>query len=311
MSERTRILAAYAAIYLLWGATFLAIRIGDRTVPPLLLAALRFVIAGALVYGWGWLRGARHPQGREWAGLLLVSFLMFLVGYGILFWAETRVASGVAAVLAAMIPLFVAAIESWGFRLERASAAVFGGCALGLGGVALLVVGGERSAVGGAAVPLWPAVALLGAALAWALATVLVKWLPLPKSAAINSGMQMLLGGAMLAGAAGAAGQLEGVAGLTRPAAFWSLAYLVIAGSVVGFSAYIWLLNRQPAVRVASYALANPVVALGLGWAYAGERLSWTTGAGCAVILLSLGLVLARRGAGGVSGRPVEDALQQ
>lgn len=310
MGERAKLLAAYAAIYLLWGATFLAIRIGDRTVAPLLLAAARFLIAGALVYAWGWLRGARHPAGREWGGLVLVSFLMFLVGYGILFWAETRVASGVAAVLAAMIPLFVAALESWVFGLRRASGAVFGGCVLGLGGVALLVAGGARGGAGAAA-PLWPALALLGASLAWALATVLLTWLPLPPSAAINSGAQMLLGGGMLLGAAAAVGQWQGAAALGRGSAFWSLAYLVVAGSVIGFSAFIWLLNRQPAVRVASYALVNPVVALALGWAIAGERLSWATGAGCAVILVALGLVVTQRGGREISAHPVEDALQR
>jgi len=290
MPRRASIVFGFAIIYLLWGATFLAIKIGDQTLPPLVLAAARFLMAGALVWAWATARGEAQPSGREWAGAFAVAALMFVAGYGVLFWAETRVASGVAAVLAALIPLWVAALEVWIFRSAPASLQVLGGCVLGAAGVGLLMSGGGAGATDPKA-----ALALVGASLAWALGTVVQHRWALPRSAAMSSAAQMLAGGALLVGAAAAAGSFHGLrwtafGGRT----FWALSYLVVAGSVVGYSAYIWLLGHVSAVRVASYALVNPIVALGLGWAWAGERISPEAWAGSAVILAALALVLSR-----------------
>src|SRR6185437_16160667 len=135
MPQRSRIALGFAIIYLLWGGTFLAIKIGDQTLPA------RFLAAGALVWAWATARGEAQPRAREWAGALAVAALMFVAGYGVLFWAETRVASGVAAVLAALIPLWVAALEAWVYRSAPASMQVVGGCVLGAAGVALLMSG--------------------------------------------------------------------------------------------------------------------------------------------------------------------------
>src|SRR6185437_9503810 len=232
MPQRSRIALGFAIIYLLWGGTFLAIKIGDQTLPPLVLAAARFLAAGALVWAWATARGEAQPRAREWAGAFAVAALMFVAGYGVLFWAETRVASGVAAVLAALIPLWVAALEAWVYRSARASMQVVGGCVLGATGVALLMSGHGAGATDATA-----ALALVGASLAWALGTVVQHRWTLPRTAAMSSAAQMLAGGGLLAGTAAMAGEFSGLhwrafGGSTG----WALAYLVLAGSVIGYS---------------------------------------------------------------------------
>ncbi|MGH9412666.1 MAG: EamA family transporter [Terriglobales bacterium] len=286
------VLAAFAVIYVFWGATFLAIRIGDATLPPLAFAALRFIPAGLLLYGWGWLRGGPHPSAPEWRSIVLVALLMFPVGYGLQFWAQTRVSSGLTAVIVTLVPLWVAAIEIWVFRTTAPSVKVIGGCVLGLAGMAVLMSGGAA----GARLPLLPVLALLAVSLSWSVATILIARLPLPRSTGISAGAQMLVGGLMLAAGAAATGEFHGVDWLhaLTPAALWSLLYLIVAGSVVAYAAYVWLLGRVSAVRVATFALVNPIVALLLGWAWAGEVLTAASLAGTAIILAALALVLSR-----------------
>ncbi len=287
------ILASFAIIYIFWGGTFLAIKIGDRSLPPEVLAALRFLAAGAILYAWGWVRGWPHPRLCEWRAVAVVTVFMFPIGYGIQFWAETRVPSGVTAVIVALVPLWVAALEIWGFRSDPASAKVLGGCLLGLAGMGVLMAGGGARAH----LPLWPVLALVVAAFAWSLGTVLIPRLAMPRSAGMSAAAQMLLGGVMLAGLAAGAGELHGLdwAAAFTPAAFWSLAYLVLLGSVVAYGVFVWLLTRVAAVRVATYALVNPVVALFLGWGWGGEALTAASLAGSVIILGALALVLSRR----------------
>lgn len=287
------ILGGFFVIYVLWGATFLAIKTGDASIPPLLLAALRFIVAGVMLYAWGWMRRWPHPSAREWGGVALVSVLMFPIGYGVVFWSETKVPSGVTAVVVALVPLWVAALETWTFRVRRASAKALGGCLLGVAGMGVLMAGGGRQG----ALPWWPVTALVLAALAWALGTVLIGQMPMPRAAGMNAAAQMLAGGGMLAAAAAACGEFQGLnwARAMNAPAFWSLAYLVLAGSVLAYAVFVWLLGKVPAVHVATYALVNPVVALLLGWGWGGERLSAAELAGSGIILAALALVLSRQ----------------
>lgn len=294
MPSRARIVLAFAAIYLLWGATYLAIRVGVGSVPPLLLAAARFLLAGAIAYGWGRFRGHAAPAGGQWRSLLVLGALMFLAGYGALFWSETRVASGIAAVVVALIPMWVAALEIWVFRLAAGSWRVLAGCAAGVAGVALLAAGTLAGGLAGR--PALPAIlALLGASWAWSLGTVYMHRWDLPRSPWVNAGAQMGIGGALLFAASAALGQPARLRGadLGWPVVA-ALAYLVVAGSIVGYLAYVWLLKHVDAVKVSSYALVNPVVALLLGFLLAGERLSRVALSGCVLILAALALVLAR-----------------
>ncbi|MGH9468574.1 MAG: EamA family transporter [Terriglobales bacterium] len=286
------VLAGFFVVYVFWGATFLAIKIGDATLPPLLLAALRFLLAGGILYGWGWGRGWPHPRAREWGAVALVSVLMFLIGYGVVFWAETRVSSGMTAVIVALVPLCIAGLEAWVWRTEPASARVLGGCLLGVAGMAVLMSGG-----GAAQLPAGPVTALILASLAWAVGTVLMVRLPMPAHAGVSAAAQMLVGGAMLLAASAASGELRGLhwASAFTPAAVWSLLYLVLPGSVLAYGVFVWLLERVAAVHVATYALVNPVVALLLGWEWGGEALHWPSLLGTAIILGALALVLGRR----------------
>ncbi|MGN6591412.1 MAG: EamA family transporter [Terriglobales bacterium] len=298
-SRRAALWAGFAVIYIFWGGTFLAIRIGVEQMAPLLVAAARFLLAGGLLYAWARWRGVPHPTAREWWGATELAVFMFLAGYGVLFWAETLIPSGIAAVLAALIPLWVALLEGFVFRSEPASLQVIGGCLLGAAGVGVLMSGRG----GGGRLAVWPMLARVGAALAWALGRVLINRLPMPRSPVMNAAAQMLVGGVMLAAAAAPAGAYRQPAHCNAPLV-WSLAYLVLIGSVLAYSVYIWLLGHVSAVSVSTYALANPVIALLIGWWWAGERLGWRAGLGSGIILAALVLVLTRpRAAGKLSNK--------
>jgi len=287
-------LLAFAIIYFVWGSTFLAIRIGVLQVPPLLFAAMRFLIAGLLLYGWMVLRGERGPDRRQWLSALLLAFLIFGVDYGCLFWAERRVPSGVAAVLLATIPAFMALSEIVFLRTQRLTLRLACALLVGLSGVAVLVSRGLK--LGGTPVDRAGAVAILTGALSWSVASVLTRKLPLPSSKSVSSGAQMLLGGMLLALAACASGELRGFhpAAVLREAWF-ALVYLIVFGSIIGFTAYLWLIHHQSPTRVGTYAYVNPVVAVLLGYFAGGEPLGARTVVGALCVLASVLLITITR----------------
>ena len=287
-------LLAFATIYLVWGSTFLAIRIGVREVPPVLLAAIRFLVAGGAMVGWMFVRGTPAPTLREWRSAFLLSVPIFLLNYGLLFWAETRIASGVAAVMQATIPAFIALSEIVLLGTQRASWRLTIGLALGLAGVAVLT--SDSLGLGTAAIDRESAAALLVASISWSLGSVLTRKLPLPASQAMSSGAQMLAGGVWLAVAALVLGETRGFDPTTvSPHAWLALLYLVVAGSIAAFTAYLWLIHHDSPTRVATYAYVNPVVAVLLGYIAAGEPLSVRTLAGAPCILLSVLVISTMR----------------
>ena len=291
-------LLAFAVVYFVWGATFLAIRIGVRAMPPLLFAALRFTTAGALLYGWTRLRGERSPSRRQWGSVALVALLIFVGDYGLLFWAETRVDSGIAAVMMATIPAFMAIADVALLRTRRFTVGLGAALLMGLAGVAVLTL--HSAGAGGAAIPATGTAALVFSAMSWSVASVLTRRLPLPESKMVSSGAQMLVGGLMLAAAAGLFGEFSRF----HPAAVsldaWvSLAYLIVAGSIIGFTAYLWLIHHQSPTRVGTYAYVNPVIAVMIGHWFGGERLGAREGLGAALILASVvAIITARTGTG-------------
>src|SRR5580700_5713366 len=195
-------LLAFAIIYFVWGSTFLAIRVGVREVPPFLLAAMRFSVAGLVLCAWTAARGERGPRGREWASAFVLGALIFVLDYGLLFWAEQRVPSGIAAVMLAMIPVFMALSEIIFLRTQRLTLRLALALLTGIAGVAVLV---SRSLnLGGAPIDRLGAVALIFASVSWSVASVLSRKLPLPASKTMSSGAQMLAGGILLTLAAGA-----------------------------------------------------------------------------------------------------------
>ncbi len=256
-----KVLLAFAIIYFVWGSTFLAIRIGVREVPPFLLAAMRFLVAGLVLYGWMIARGERSPTGRQWISAFSLALLIFVLDYGLLFWAEQRVPSGIAAVMLATIPVFMALSEIIFLRTQRLTVRLALALLIGIGGVAVLM--SHSLNLGGAPVDTAGAVALIIASVSWSVASALTRKLPLPPSKVMSSGAQMLAGGVLLALTAAALGEVR----TFRPSAVsrgaWlSLLYLIVAGSIIAFTAYVWLIHHESPTKVGTYAYVNPVVAV-------------------------------------------------
>jgi len=282
-----KILLAFAIIYFVWGSTFLAIRVGVREVPPFLLAAIRFLIAGLVLFLWSLARGERSPSKRQWISISLLAVLIFGIDYGLLFWAEQRVPSGIAAVVMAIIPAFMTISEIVFLKTQKLTARLAAALAIGLAGVAILV--SHSLNLGGTAIDTLGAVALIVASLSWSIGSALTRKLSLPSSKVMSSGAQMLAGGIFLAVAAAALGEFPKFhpANVSREAWF-ALAYLIVAGSIIAFTAYVWLLHHESPTKVGTYAYVNPVVAVVLGYFLGGEALGLRTILGALLILVSV-----------------------
>jgi drug/metabolite transporter (DMT)-like permease len=293
-NPRAQTLLAFAIIYFVWGSTFLAIRIGVHEVPPFLLAAMRFLAAGLALYGWMLVKGEPNPNARQWLSATLLALLIFVFDYGLLFWAEQRVPSGLAAVMLATIPAFMALAEIILLRTQKLTVSLALALFTGLCGVAVLV---SRSLhLGGAPIDTAGAVALIIGALSWSLASALARKLPLPPSKVMSSGAQMLAGGVLLAIVSAARGEFRGFHPSTVSLAAWlSLLYLIVAGSIVGFTAYVWLLHHYSPTKVGTYAYVNPVVAVLLGYFAGGEALGPRTIVGSLCVLASVIMITTAR----------------
>jgi len=225
-------LLAFAVIYFVWGSTFLAIRVGVHEVPPFLLAAMRFLAAGAVLYGWMMARGERSPRARQWMSVCLIAVLIFVFDYGLLFWAEQRVPSGIAAVMMATIPSFMALSEIVILRTQRLTMRLGAALLVGFAGVAVLI--SPWRSLGGAPINPVGAAALIFAAISWSVASALSRKLHLPPSKVMSSGAQMLAGGVFLALTSAALGEFRDFhpASVSR-GAWLSLLYLIVAGSII------------------------------------------------------------------------------
>jgi drug/metabolite transporter (DMT)-like permease len=282
-----KILLAFGIIYFVWGSTFLAIRVGVREVPPFLLAGIRFLIAGTVLYAWMRARGTPAPSAREWRAASFLALLIFVCDYGMLFWAERRVPSGVAAVMMTTIPVFMTLGEIFILRTQRFTLRLALALLLGMVGVAVLV--GRSSSLSEAPVDASGACALIFAAISWSVASSLTRKLPLPASKVMSSGTQMLAGGVLLTLAAALLGEFRGfhVQAVSR-GAWLALVYLIVAGSIAGFTAYVWLLHHESPTKVGTYAYVNPVVAVLVGYFLGGESIGPRTIIGTALVLVSV-----------------------
>jgi len=280
-------LLAFAIIYFVWGSTFLAIRVGVHEIPPFLMAAIRFTVAGAAMLGWTATQGDRAPTRREWLSILLIALLIFVFDYGLLFWAEQRVPSGLAAVMMATIPVFMALSEIAFLGTQKLTVRLAFALLVGMCGVAVLV---SRSLnLSGEPIDTVGAVALILASMSWGIGSVLTKKLPLPPSKAISSGAQMLSGGLMLLAVSAALGEFGRFHPAAVTAAGWfSLAYLIVFGSIIGFTAYVWLIHHESPTKVGTYAYVNPVVAVIVGYFLGGESLGMRTVLGALCVLVSV-----------------------
>jgi drug/metabolite transporter (DMT)-like permease len=281
------VLLAFAIIYLVWGSTFLAIRVGVREVPPFLLAGLRFLIAGLILFAWMRAKGTVSPTPREWFSATLLAVLIFVLDYGLLFWAERRVPSGIAAVMMATIPVFMTLSEILFLKTQRLTPRLGAALLVGIGGVLVLV---SRSiSFGDSPIDTIGAVALIVAAIGWSVGSALTRKLPLPPSKAMSSGAQMFAGGVLLMLTSAALGEFHGFRVQVVSLKAWlALAYLIVAGSIVAFTAYVWLIHHESPTKVGTYAYVNPVVAVLLGYFLGGEGLSLRTIVGTMLVLVSV-----------------------
>jgi drug/metabolite transporter (DMT)-like permease len=283
-----RTVLAFFAIYVIWGTTFLGIRIAVLEVPPLFAAGTRFSIAGIVLYAFMRLRGQAKPTRPQWRSLVIIGLLMFVAEYGPLFWAEKYVPSGIASVLEATLPLITMALETWVFRRHRFHWPLAGAVLLGFCGVSVLLF--RNSEHLGAL----PCLAILGGVTAWSLGAVLTRSLDMPESKSLTSGGAMMLGGGMLLVLSASFGELHPFPHVSLRAVL-ALTYLIVSGSLLGFTAFFWLLARMPATRVASHAYVNPVVAVALGYFVAGETITLRTLVGTALVLASVVLILQKQ----------------
>jgi drug/metabolite transporter (DMT)-like permease len=278
---------ALATVYVVWGSTYLAIRVTDRTMPPLLMSSVRFLVAGAALYAFA-SRGRARPTWREWRAAAIVGAALLLVGNGGVAWAETRLESGFAALIVAVIPLWVAVLDRFLFGRRLSPVAILG-ILVGFAGVALLMrPGGGLDVVA--------ALALVGTTGAWAAGSLYARGAPLSQSPLLAASMQMLCASVLLGIvglAVGEGGQVQADAFAAKPLIAWT--YLVLVGSLVAFSAYAWLLKNVRISVVSTYAFVNPVVAVALGALFLGEQITMTTLMAGASIVAAVVLIVTGR----------------
>jgi drug/metabolite transporter (DMT)-like permease len=289
-----KILLAFAIIYFVWGSTYLAIRVGVREVPPFLLAAMRFLIAGLILLVWMRVRGAALPTWKQWRSATLLAALIFVVDYGLVFWAEQRVPSGITAVMLATIPVFMTLSEILFLGTQRLTGRLAFALLAGIAGVLVLV--SHSFSLGEQPIATSGAIALLIGAMSWSVASALSRKLTLPESKPMSSAAQMLSGGVMLALVSGAAGEYRGFhpQAVSR-GAWFALAYLIVAGSIVAFTAYVWLLHHESPTRVGTYAYVNPVIAVAVGYFFGGEGIGPRTLLGTMLVLVSVVVITTTR----------------
>jgi drug/metabolite transporter (DMT)-like permease len=280
-----RVVLAFLAIYVLWGATFLAIRVAVLELPPFFASGVRFLIAGAALYGFMRWRGEPSPSVPEWRALAVTSLCLFVVTYAALFWAEQFVPSGLTAVIEATLPLSAIALEVFVFRQQPFHWRLGVAVVLGFVGVAGLLVRSDQTVLW------WPCLVILAAGTVWSLGAVLTRSLPRPRSPLLTAGAQMMLGGTVLLALSELSGELHALPHVSLRAAL-ALLYLIVGGSLLGFTAYVWLLARMPATRVASHAYVNPLVALALGYFVAGEALTLRMLFASVLVVASVVLIL-------------------
>jgi drug/metabolite transporter (DMT)-like permease len=281
-----RELLAFAAIYVLWGATFLAIRVAVLEIPPFFTAGARFLLAGGLLYLFMRLRGERAPTAAEWRGIAVTALCLFVATYAALFWAEQYVPSGLTSVIEASMPLTTIVLEVFVFRLQPFRWRLLASVALGFGGIAWLLARGDAGRVA-----LLPCLVILAGGFAWSLGAVLTRSMPKPQSLPLTAGAQMMLGGAVLLAISLASGELHSAPHVSLRAGL-AVLYLIVGGSWVGFTAYVWLLARMPVTRVASHAYVNPLVAVALGYLLAGEEFTLRMLLASLVVVASVFLIL-------------------
>lgn len=288
------IAAGLLAVYIFWGGTYLAMKFAIETMPPFMMAGIRFMTAGAIVYAWQVYRGASKPTVTQWKNAAIVGGLLLLGGNGGVVWAEQMVSSGIAAIIVATVPLWMALIAWLWQGGSRPNGLVMGGLLIGFIGIILLVKG-SGSDLSGTTTPWIGYAALVAASLSWAVGSIYSRIAKLPDAPLLAIAMQMLTGGffcLMFGIITGESGRFN-VMAISLQSAL-ALGYLIFFGSIVGFSAFIWLLKAADPTIVSTYAYVNPIVAVILGWALAGEQM--TLQAALAAVIIVLSVIMITKG---------------
>jgi len=293
-ASRTQILAAFASIYLIWGSTYLAIRYAVQTIPPFVMGGLRFVVSGILLYAWARYRGATRPSKLHWRNAVIAGGLLLLGGNGAVVWAEQFVPSGLTALLVSILPFWLVIIEWVRPPRRRPHGAILIGLIVGFIGIIVLVGPGNIGGHGDVR-PIGAVVLILGS-LSWAIGSFFSRDADLPEGGLLTTGMEMLGGGGLMLIVGALSGELShfDVRHISAPSAI-GLIYLITFGSLLGFTSYIWLLDKVTPARLGTYAYVNPVVAVILGWAIAGETLSLRTAVAAVIVTCAVALITTTR----------------
>jgi len=288
------LLLAFAAIYLIWGSTFLAIRFAVQTLPPLLTMGTRHLVAGGILFAWMLWRKGTRPEPRLWLSALVGGAFLFLGCHGLLAWAEIRVPSGLAALLSSTLPLWMVLLAPLHGQESELNRRVLVGIVLGMAGVAVLIPFSAQGHAGRG--ELWSSLAIVLSELLWAVGAIYGRGVKSKTPLATFASMQMISGGALLWIVGLAFGEGTGIhaANLTARSVL-SLLFLIVFGSLAAFTAYTWLLKVSSPAVVSTHSYVNPVVAVVLGWMLAGEAITLRTVAGTAIILASVALVSMRK----------------
>jgi drug/metabolite transporter (DMT)-like permease len=290
--SRLRIVLAFAAVYIIWGSTYLAIRYAIETLPPFLMAGTRFLLAGTILFSLAGLTGeSLRTSLPQWPKAFIIGALLLLCGNGGVTWAEKYIATGLAALLVATEPLWVVMLN-WIISRKRPSAKVLLGVFIGLAGVGLLVSDGLSRVEAGSVLSFAGSAVVLVSSFAWAAGSVYANHRPIKGSTSMAAGMQMMAGGSLLLLLGVVAGDVPHLSTMNPSwLSIGAFFYLLVFGSLVGFTAYSWLLRNVTPARAATYAYVNPVVAVLLGWFFASEPLTWRMLIGAAVIVGSVALI--------------------
>lgn len=303
------LVTAFAAVYLIWGSTYLGIKVAIETMPAFAMAGTRFLVAGSILFGYCLYRGSARPSPREWLNTAIVGAFLLLGGNGCVVWASLTVPSGIVALLVAVLPMWMVLIEWLRPGGTRPTAGVVIGVLVGFVGVGVLVNPGAKT--GDHSIGLLPTFVLLLGGFLWAAGSIYSRRAKMPCSLLMSIAMQMLCGGALLLIVGGIRGDFAGVRlenfSISSVAAF---AYLIVFGSLIGFSAYVWLLQVTTPARVSTYAYVNPVVALALGWIVKGESMDLRTIIASGIIVVAVAFITMAGPASPSTQREVAPTVQ-
>jgi drug/metabolite transporter (DMT)-like permease len=306
--SRSALLTAFAAIYLVWGSTYLGIRVAVETLPPFLMAGARFLVAGSLLAGWLAVTRGFRGSPRQWRDNAIIGSFLLLGGNGLVAWAEQYIPSGLTALIIGSQPLLMVLTE-WAWRGGHRPTSLTGvGLLLGFAGVVWLAAPWESAAAGGLNVG--GVAAILAGGIFWAFGSIYGRHVRAPAEPLTAAAMQMLCGGVALMLTALVSGEFRGFSPASVSRHSWlAFGYLIVAGSLVGFSTFVWLMKHSTPARVSTYAYVNPLVAVFLGWLILGEPVTARTLAAAAVIVVSVAVITSQRGRGGAAGRPASGAV--